>query len=79
MARGKSRIVAAGSPTCVRRAWQIVVAEIVALRIIVVNLQFAVSRGETLPGDAFQRLIDLADREKGQRARALLDGSRRPS
>lgn len=60
-------------------AWQVVLAEIVALRTIVVNLHVALSRGETLSAEAIQRLIDLADREKGQRARALLEGARRVS
>jgi hypothetical protein len=56
-----------------------VLAEVVALRTIVVNLHVALCRGETLSADAIQRLIDLADREKNQRARGLLEGARRAS
>jgi hypothetical protein len=64
---------------CSQVAWQVVLAEVVALRTIVVNLHVALCRGETLSADAIQRLIDLADREKNQRARGLLEGARRAS
>ena len=56
------------------------VAEIAALRTIVVNLQFAFIRGEALSEEDVQKLIDRADRDKapeGPRASGL-DGEREP-
>jgi hypothetical protein len=58
---------------------QILLAEILALRTILVNLHFGLTRGEALSPDAFQRLIDRADHEKGPRARTLLESARRAS
>jgi hypothetical protein len=48
----------------------IVLAELLALRTILLNLSFATSRGEPLTGDGMQRLIALADAEKVQQAHA---------
>lgn len=48
------------------------VSELLALRTIVVNLQFAHLRGDVLTTDAVQQLIDRADHEKLRRARARL-------
>src|SRR5471030_402330 len=42
----------------------ILLAELLALRTIVLNLHFALVRGETPTVEAMQRLIDRADREK---------------
>jgi hypothetical protein len=42
----------------------IVLAELLALRTIVLNLQFALASGETPTVDAMQRLIDRVDRDK---------------
>ena len=46
----------------------VVVAEVLALRTIVLNLQFAVASGEPPTADAMTRLIDRADDEKHRRA-----------
>jgi hypothetical protein len=46
----------------------VLLAEILALRTIVLNLQFTVASGEPLTTDAMKRLIERADQEKTQRA-----------
>jgi len=43
-------------------------AELFALRTILLNLHFAVSRGEPLGPDAMQRFIERADRDKERQA-----------
>jgi hypothetical protein len=49
-----------------------VIGEIVALRTIVVNLQFAHLRGDRLTAENVQTLIDRADHDKLEKARARL-------
>jgi hypothetical protein len=56
-----------------------VVAEIAALRTIVLNLQFAFIRGEALSGEDVQKLIDRADHDKVRKARARLAASQEGS
>lgn len=60
---------------------EMVVAEIMALRTIVVNLHFAHLRGDALTADDVQKLIDRADNDKLRKARARLASSEggRPS
>lgn len=57
-----------------------VLSEILALRTIVVNLQFAHLRGEPLTAEHVQQLIDRADHGKLRKARARMasgqEGSR---
>jgi hypothetical protein len=48
------------------------IGEIVALRTIVVNLQFAHLRGDRLTAEDVQKLIDRADHDKLEKARARL-------
>jgi hypothetical protein len=55
-----------------RATEETVVGEIVALRTIVVNLQFANLRGERLTAEQVQQLIDRADRDKLRKAQARL-------
>src|SRR5262245_14682279 len=43
-------------------------AELLALRTILLNLHFALSRGEPPTPDAMQRIIDRADSEKHEHA-----------
>jgi hypothetical protein len=50
----------------------IVLAELLALRTIVLNLQFALVNGNPPTGDAMQRLIDHADSEKFDKAQERL-------
>ena len=45
----------------------LLLAEVLALRTIVVTVQFALSAGEPLTPDVMQRLIDRADAEKLRR------------
>lgn len=46
----------------------VLLAEVLALRTIVLNLQFAVASGEPPAADAMKRLLDRADDEKHRRA-----------
>ena len=50
----------------------VLLAEILALRTILLNLQFAVASGEPPTLDAMKRLIERTDQEKAQRAADLL-------
>ena len=43
---------------------QIVLAEVLALRTILLNLHFSLALGETLTAEALQRLIERADSDK---------------
>jgi hypothetical protein len=47
-----------------RPAEQVLLAEMLALRTIVLNLLFALASGETPTADAMKRLIDRVDGEK---------------
>ena len=53
-------------------AESIVLAELFALRTIVVNLHFAVASGDSPTVEAMHRLIERADREKLGRAQECL-------
>lgn len=51
---------------------QIVLAEVVALRTIILNLHFALASGEPLTTDTMQRLIERADEDKVHKAHERL-------
>ena len=51
---------------------QIVLAEVVALRTIILNLHFALAAGETLTAETMQRLIERADQDKVPKAHERL-------
>lgn len=68
----REQLLAISAPRTIEET---VVAEIVALRTIIVNLQFAHLRGEALTADDVQRLIDRADHDKLRKARARLDSA----
>jgi hypothetical protein len=51
---------------------QAVLAEILALRTILLNLHYAVSQGQTLTAEEMQRLIERADQNKLSKARQRL-------
>jgi hypothetical protein len=53
-------------------AHQVLLAEVLALRVILLNVQFGMASGAALSADAMRDLIDRADREKVTRAHALL-------
>ena len=50
----------------------IVLAEVVALRTILLNLHFALASGQTLTTETMQQLIDRADQEKVHKAHERL-------
>ena len=50
----------------------IILAELLALRAIVLTLQFSAAAGEPITAEAMQRLIDRADRDKLPKAHARL-------
>ena len=47
---------------------KVTLAEILALRTILLNLHFAVARAETITADAMQAIIERADRDKVKKA-----------
>ncbi|MBS1842604.1 MAG: hypothetical protein JSS69_17560 [Acidobacteria bacterium] len=47
---------------------QLMLAEILALRTILLNLHFAVAREGTISADAMQAIIERADRDKNKKA-----------
>jgi hypothetical protein len=51
---------------------QTVLAEVLALRTILLNLHFAVSQGQALTAEEMQRLIERADQSKLSKARQRL-------
>jgi hypothetical protein len=51
---------------------QTVLAELLALRTILLNMQFAVSQGQTLTAEEMQQLIERADQNKLNKARQRL-------
>src|SRR6266478_5408384 len=51
---------------------QTVLAEILALRTILLNMHFAVSHGQTLTAEDMQQLIERADQNKLSKARERL-------
>jgi hypothetical protein len=51
---------------------QTLLAEVLALRTILLNLHFAVSQGQTLTADDMQQLIERADQYKLSKARERL-------
>jgi hypothetical protein len=53
-------------------AEQTVLAEVLALRKILLNLHFAIVTGESITRDRMARLIEEADTDKGEKARARL-------
>jgi hypothetical protein len=54
-------------------AEQTVLAEILALRTILLNVHFAVSHGQTLTAETMQQLIERADQNKLGKARQRLE------
>ena len=64
-------LVAAADPTS-PSVDHILLAEVVALRTIVLNLHFAVASGDALTPDTMQRLIERADHDKIRKAQERL-------
>ena len=58
----------------------VVLAELLALRTIILNLHFDLCAGKPVTAESMRRLIDRADSDKVDQARArLASGTRRPS
>ena len=57
---------------------ELLLAEVLALRTIVINLQFALVTHGAPTTDQMQALIDRADREKAQKAQDRLLAAKRP-
>jgi hypothetical protein len=55
----------------------LLLAELIALRTILLNLHFHLCCGTPLTADAMQRLIERADQEKWQKAEARLGATAR--
>jgi len=55
----------------------IVLAELLALRTILLNLHFHLCSGSSVTADTMQRLIERADQDKQQQAEARLTAPRR--
>ena len=49
-------------------AGEILLAEVLALRTILLNLHFAIARGEAINADEMQAIIERADRDKEDKA-----------
>jgi hypothetical protein len=47
---------------------RVTIAEILALRTILLNLHFAIAKAETITADAMQAIIERADRDKARKA-----------
>jgi hypothetical protein len=54
-----------------------VLAELLALRAILLNLHFHLCSGATITAETMQRLIERADQDKGRLAEARLAGADR--
>ena len=70
------RAVPARTPTPTP-AESLIVAEVLALRAILVNLHFALATGDAVTAERLRQLIDHADRDKGARAAEQLDAATR--
>jgi hypothetical protein len=57
-------------------AGNVVVAELLSLRAVLLNVLFRLSRGESISEDEMRQLIDRADRDKHKRAAAVLSAGR---
>lgn len=55
-----------------RSAEETLLAEVVGLRTILLNLLFAIAKGEPMPAEQMQSLIEKADATKAEKARKLL-------
>jgi hypothetical protein len=65
-------VLEAAQPLQTKSLLFVVLTELVALRMILLNLQFAVSRGEPVTADFMQGLIACADRDKFAQANARI-------
>ena len=66
----RAALLKAADPPAARDAT--VLAEVLALRTILINLHFHLCSGTPVTAETMQRLIDRADQDKGQKAEAQL-------
>lgn len=57
---------------------ELLLAEVLALRMIVINLHYVVATSGAPTTEEMQRLVDRADQDKSQRAEERLTAARRP-
>jgi Mobilization protein NikA len=57
-------------------AGRVAVAEVLALRTLLLNLFFRATKGEAIPEPEMRALIERADRVKGERARERIEAAR---
>ena len=60
-------------------ASRVAVAEVVALRTLLLNLFFRAAKGEAIPEPEMRALIERADAVKGDRARERIEAARSPA
>ena len=54
----------------------VLLAELLSLRAVLLNVLFRLNRGETISEDEMRQLIERADRDKHKRAAALLNAEK---
>ena len=67
-------VLAQLNPTIASSTEETVIAEVLALRTILLNALFRIAQGEKLTAEEMQKLIERADAGKGQKARERLAG-----
>ena len=72
----RETLTAAASDTAGTAAEQTVLAEVMALRTILLNLVFRLGKGEAVAPDEMQEIINRADANKLEKARARLAAAR---
>ena len=65
-------IIEAAAAPLIRDAEPLILAEVMALRTIVLNLQYSICAGEPITRETIQQLIERADRDKVARAQTRL-------
>ena len=65
-------VLAQLNPAIASSTEETVIAEVLALRTILLNALFRIAQGEKLTADEMQKLIERADAGKGQKAREKL-------
>ena len=67
-------VLAQLNPTIASSTEETVIAEVLALRTILLNALFRIAQGEKLTADEMQKLIERADAGKAEKAREKLAG-----
>ena len=72
----REALMAAAQDTTGTPAEEAVLAEVVALRTVLLNLMFSLAKGEAVTADWMQNLIERADSNKLEKARERLQAAR---